>query len=120
MQPKISADLIIAPTFCGSLILSRTMITSLSLFDIKISSNSLNFKGSTSKANPWCTELSLKNLLNSLDLTYIEKDLSDDDERQKFYKKVGNGVSTVPQIYIQEKRIGGFPELVAWFEENGY
>jgi glutaredoxin len=59
-------------------------------------------------------------LLNSVDLAYTEKDLSNDDERQNFYKKVGEGVSTVPQIYIEEKRIGGFPQLVAWFEENGY
>lgn len=39
---------------------------------------------------------------------------------QNFYKKVGEGVSTVPQIYIEEKRIGGYPQLVTWFEENGY
>jgi len=66
----------------------------------------------------WCDRA--KNLLNSVDLTYTENDLSNDDERKKFYKKVGEGVSTVPQIYIEEKRIGGFPQLVAWFEENGY
>ena len=66
----------------------------------------------------WCDRA--KNLLNSVDLTYTEKDLSNDNERQKFYKEVGKGVSTVPQIYIEEKRIGGFPQLVAWFEENGY
>ena len=66
----------------------------------------------------WCDRA--KNLLNSVDLTYTEKDLSDDNVRQKFYKKVAGGVSTVPQIYIEDKRIGGFPQLVTWFEENGY
>ena len=54
----------------------------------------------------WCDRA--KNLLNSVDLAYTEKDLSNDDERQNFYKKVGESVSTVPQIYIEKKRIGGF------------
>ena len=45
----------------------------------------------------WCDRA--KNLLNSVDLTYTEKDLSDDNERQKFYKKVGEGVSTVCLLY---------------------
>ncbi len=66
----------------------------------------------------WCDRA--KNLLNSVNISYDEIDLSNDDERQKFYKKVGNGVSTVPQIYVDEVRIGGFPQLVTWFEENGF
>ena len=66
----------------------------------------------------WCDRA--KNLLDSVNIPFDEIDLSNDDERQKFYKKVGNGVSTVPQIYIDEVRIGGFPQLVAWFEENGF
>ena len=66
----------------------------------------------------WCDRA--KNLLESVNIPFDEIDLSNDDERQKFYKKVGNGVSTVPQIYIDEVRIGGFPQLVTWFEENGF
>ena len=27
---------------------------------------------------------------------------------------------TVPQIFIDDIRVGGFPELVTWFEENGF
>ena len=61
-----------------------------------------------------------KNLLASVDLSYDEIDLSDDNERQAFYKKVGEGISTVPQIYINDQRIGGFPQLVTWFEDNGF
>ena len=54
-------------------------------------------------------------------LIYPEEiDLSDDNERQAFYKKVGEGISTVPQIYINDQRIGGFPQLVTWFEDNGF
>ena len=29
-------------------------------------------------------------------------------------------MSTVPQIYINDQRIGGFPQLVTWFEDNGF
>ena len=55
----------------------------------------------------WCDRA--KNLLASVDLSYDEIDLSDDNERQAFYKKVGEGISTVPQIYFNYQRIGGFP-----------
>ncbi len=66
----------------------------------------------------WCDRA--KSLLNSVDFIYTETDLSNDNDRQNFYEKVGEGVSTVPQIFIEDIRIGGYPELVNWFEENGY
>ena len=72
-----------------------------------------------SKSNcVWCDRA--KNLLNSVDLSFNEIDLSDDIKRNEFYKKIGEGVKTVPQIFIDEIRVGGFPELVTWFEENGF
>ena len=66
----------------------------------------------------WCDRA--KNLLNSVNFDFDEIDLSNDEERQEFYKRVGEGVSTVPQIYIDNIRIGGYPNLVTWFEENGF
>ena len=66
----------------------------------------------------WCDRA--KNLLNSVDLSFNEIDLSDDIKRNEFYKKIGEGVKTVPQIFIDDIRVGGFPELVTWFEENGF
>lgn len=66
----------------------------------------------------WCDRA--KNLLNSVNFEFDEIDLSNDEERQEFYKSVGEGVSTVPQIYIDNIRIGGYPNLVTWFEENGF
>ncbi len=66
----------------------------------------------------WCDRA--KNLLNSVNFEFVEIDLSNDEERQEFYKRVGEGVSTVPQIYIDNIRIGGYPNLVNWFEENGF
>ncbi len=72
-----------------------------------------------SKSNcVWCDRA--KNLLDSVDLSFNEIDLSDDIERNEFYKKIGEGVKTVPQIFIDDIRVGGFPELVTWFEENGF
>lgn len=66
----------------------------------------------------WCDRA--KNLLNSVNFEFDEIDLSNDEKRQEFYKRVGEGVSTVPQIYIDNIRIGGYPNLVTWFEENGF
>ena len=66
----------------------------------------------------WCDRA--KNLLDSVEFSFEEIDLSNDNDREEFYKKVGEGVSTVPQIYIDNERIGGFPQLVNWFEENGF
>ena len=66
----------------------------------------------------WCDRA--KNLLNSVNFEFDEIHLSNDEERQEFYKRVGEGVSTVPQIYIDNIRIGGYPNLVTWFEENGF
>ena len=66
----------------------------------------------------WCDRA--KNLLNSVNFEFDEIDLSNDEERQEFYNRVGEGVSTVPQIYIDNIRIGGYPNLVTWFEENGF
>ena len=66
----------------------------------------------------WCDRA--KNLLDSVEFSFEEIDLSNDNDRKEFYKKAGEGVSTVPQIYIDNERIGGFPQLVNWFEENGF
>ena len=46
-----------------------------------------------SKSNcVWCDRA--KNLLNSVDLSFNEIDLSDDIKRNEFYKKIGEGVKT--------------------------
>ena len=65
----------------------------------------------------WCTRA--KNLMDDLKISYIEYNLSDDDERNEFYKKMGENVSTVPQVFIDGNRIGGYRELSRWFELNG-
>ena len=64
----------------------------------------------------WCDRA--KNLLNSVNLSFDEIDLSDDTERSEFYKKIGEGVKTVPQIFIDGKSIGGCDELYELESKN--
>ena len=65
----------------------------------------------------WCTRA--KNLMDDFNISYLEHDLSDEDERKEFYKEVGENVSTVPQVYINGNRIGGYKELSKWVDLNG-
>ena len=62
----------------------------------------------------WCDRAKL--LLDSKDIEFKEIDLSDDQKREKFYNSIGENVKTVPQIYIDDLRIGGYQDLVAWFD----
>ena len=57
----------------------------------------------------WCDRAKI--LLDSKKISYNEIDLSDDTERLKFYEKIGDNVKTVPQVFIDDKRIGGFQDL---------
>jgi len=61
----------------------------------------------------WCDRAKL--LLDSKDIEFKEIDLSDDQKREKFYNSIGENVKTVPQIYVDNLRIGGYQDLVAWF-----
>ena len=61
----------------------------------------------------WCDRAKL--LLDTKEIEFKEIDLSDDQKREKFYNSIGENVKTVPQIYIDDLRIGGYQDLVAWF-----
>jgi glutaredoxin len=64
-----------------------------------------------SKTNcPYC--VSAKNWLKQRGYVYEEIVMDNDSERQKFYESVGNGVRTVPQIFVDGERIGGFQDLI--------
>ena len=60
----------------------------------------------------WCDRA--KGLLNAHSIDFDEIDLSNDDERYNFYENIGNNVKTVPQVFIDNLRIGGYQELKAW------
>tara|TARA_B100000925_G_scaffold23662_1_gene16069 strand:- start:178 stop:393 length:216 start_codon:yes stop_codon:yes gene_type:complete len=63
----------------------------------------------------WCDRAKI--LLDSKKISYNEIDLSDDSERLKFYEKIGDNVKTVPQVFIDDKRIGGFQDLKVFLDE---
>jgi glutaredoxin len=63
----------------------------------------------------WCDRAKI--LLDSKKISYNEIDLSDDSERLKFYDKIGDNVKTVPQVFIDDKRIGGFQDLKVFLDE---
>ena len=63
----------------------------------------------------WCDRAKI--LLDSKKISYNEIDLSDDRERLKFYEKIGDNVKTVPQVFIDDKRIGGFQDLKVFLDE---
>ena len=63
----------------------------------------------------WCDRAKI--LLDSKKISYNEIDLSDDSERLKFYEKIGDNVKTVPQVFIDDKRIGGFQDLKVFLNE---
>jgi len=60
----------------------------------------------------WCDRA--KVLLNAHSIDFDEFDLSNDDERIKFYENIGDNVKTVPQVFIDDKRIGGYQDLKVW------
>ena len=63
----------------------------------------------------WCDRAKI--LLDSKKISYNEIDLSEDSERLKFYEKIGDNVKTVPQVFIDDKRIGGFQDLKVFLDE---
>lgn len=62
----------------------------------------------TTNICPYCTRA--KQLLNHKELTYTEINVEDEHNRN-LMTKMSNGMSTVPQIFIQNIHIGGFDDL---------
>lgn len=59
---------------------------------------------------PYCTKA--KNLLRKKNVEFEEIDISDDDELQESVIK-RSGQRTVPQIFINDKSVGGCDDLYA-------
>ena len=60
----------------------------------------------------WCDRA--KGLLNAHSIDFEEFDLSYDVDRINFYKNLGDIVKTVPQVFVDDKRIGGYHDLKEW------
>ena len=63
---------------------------------------------------PMCNFCSAaKHLLNKKKISYEEIDIGYDDKKREEMLKKSNGAKTIPQIFIEEKHIGGYVELKA-------
>ena len=63
---------------------------------------------------PMCNFCSAaKHLLNKKKINYEEIDIGYDDKKREEMLKKSNGAKTIPQIFVEEKHIGGYVELKA-------
>lgn len=62
----------------------------------------------TTNTCPYCVRA--KQLLQNKDIDFTEIEVKTDEERIALVKKA-NGARTVPQIFINNKSIGGFDDL---------
>ena len=63
---------------------------------------------------PMCNFCSAaKHLLNKKKVSYEEIDIGYDGKKREEMLKKSNGAKTIPQIFIEEKHVGGYVELKA-------
>ena len=65
----------------------------------------------------YCTKA--KNLVTNLGLDYTEKKLEEFDSVEKMLEDIGKNVRQMPQIKIDGELIGGYNQLVEYFEKQG-
>ena len=65
----------------------------------------------STKVCPYCVKA--KNLFSSKNIEYVEIDVTNDDEGRMKLLERSNGQRTVPQIFINDKHIGGCDDLFA-------
>ena len=73
-----------------------------------------------SKPNcPWCVKA--KELMNRLGMKYDEKILEQDYTRDYLRLLVPENLPlTVPQIFVDSHRIGGYEDFAEWCDNHGY
>ena len=65
---------------------------------------------------PYCH--AAKNLLKSKKVTFQEIDVSDDADLRKKLTQMTGGRETVPHIFADGKLIGGYDDLVAFYQSG--
>ena len=60
--------------------------------------------------------MAAKKLMGAKGCKYVEINLTTEDERKGFYSIAGPSVRQMPQIYINDERIGGLAGLQAWIK----
>lgn len=79
-----------------------------------------------SKPNcPWCVKA--KELMKKLNMKYSEKILDVDYTRDELRELVNGSAPvsmtpplTVPQIFVDDQRIGGYEDFAEWCDNHGY
>lgn len=67
----------------------------------------------------WCVKA--KELMNKLQLNYTEKMLDVDYTREELRELVPEKLPlTVPQIFVDSHRIGGYEDFAEWCDNHGY
>lgn len=67
----------------------------------------------------WCVKA--KELMNKLGLKYDEKKLDEDYTRDYLRLLVPENLPlTVPQIFVDGNRIGGYEDFAEWCDNHGY
>ena len=65
----------------------------------------------------YCTKA--KTMLSSLGIQYTEKKLEEFDAVDDMLEDIGKKVKTMPQIKIDGELIGGYHQLVEYFDDKG-
>ncbi|KQV50732.1 ribonucleoside-diphosphate reductase [Pelomonas sp. Root1217] len=73
----------------------------------------LNIVVYSKSACPQCD--TAKSLLKARGLAFEEIKIDDEDQRKAFYEKCGPSVRQMPQIFINDQRVGGADGLRAAF-----
>ena len=63
----------------------------------------------------WC--IRAKELLNSKGIPFKNLDINDDELRKELKVKAP-GIKTIPQIFKDEKRIGGYEDLLEYLKDH--
>ena len=63
----------------------------------------------------WCVRA--KHLLESKGISYRDLDINNDDLRKELKFKAPD-IKTIPQIFKDGKRIGGYEDLVEYFKDK--
>ena len=59
----------------------------------------------------------VKNLLTAKNIAFDEFRIDEEDRRKAFYEKCGPSVRSMPQVFINDQRVGGIAGLQAAFAQ---
>jgi len=75
----------------------------------------LNIVVYSKSACPQCD--TVKNLLKVKNIAFEEVKIDEEEQRKAFYEKCGPSVRSMPQVFINEQRVGGVAGLQAAFAQ---